>query len=194
LKAARKNKATFSTIVELLLLTGQRRGEIAGLRAEWIDWEKRTITLPRQITKNRREHTFPFGKQTEELLRRGKTTGLLFPARGTDGERPFDGWSKCKAKFDAACPLPYWRLHDLRRTFATNLAALGVPVHVTEKLLNHVSGTTGGIVAVYQRHTYQKEMREAVDLWEDSLAALALEDGPRSLDRTRGAAELKFAA
>lgn len=164
LTAARKHTGTLSTIIELLLLTGQRRGEIANLRAEWIDWNNRTITLPAKVTKNRREHTIPFGDRVEELLKRGKTKNYLFPGRGV--ETPFDGWSKCKPKFDKLSPLPAWTLHDLRRTFATNLAALGVSVPVTEKLLNHVSGSTGGIVAVYQRHTYAKEMREAMNLWE----------------------------
>ena len=65
-----------------------------------------------------------------------------------------------------------WTLHDLRRTCATNLAALGIPVHVTEKLLNHVSGTTSGIVAVYQRHAYMDEMRDAIELWELHLRSL----------------------
>ena len=66
-----------------------------------------------------------------------------------------------------------WRtLHDLRRTFATNLAALGVRLEVTEKLLNHVSGSLGGIVAVYQRHDYMDEMRQAMETWEARLAAL----------------------
>lgn len=173
LAATRPEPSTFATIVELLLYTGQRRGEIAGLRYEWIDWEERTITLPAAITKNKRVHRIPFGPRAEALLRRGNPKGLLFPGRGTD--RPFDGWSKCKPKFDRACPLPPWTLHDLRRTFATNLAALGVPVAVTEKLLNHVSGTTGGIVAVYQRHTYEKEMREAVGLWEAYIQNLTQE-------------------
>jgi integrase len=174
LRAARASDATYPTIVELLLLTGQRRGEIANLRAEWIDWEARTITLPGAVTKNKRVHVFPFGPRAEELLRRGKTKGYLFPGRGTD--IPFDGWSKCKPKFDRDCPLPHWVLHDLRRTFATNMAMLGVPVHVTEKLLNHVSGTFGGIVAVYQRHSYRDEMRVAMDKWEAYVAAMMAED------------------
>jgi integrase len=70
-------------------------------------------------------------------------------------------------------------LHDLRRTCATNLAALGVPVHVTEKFLNHVSGTTGGIVAVYQRHTYLDEMRNAVEAWDSHLASIAKGPAPK---------------
>jgi len=111
--------------------------------------------------------------QTEEEKRVKKKTEkpkLLFTARGRD--TPFAGWSKAKPDFDSGCPLQHWTLHDLRRTCATNLAALGVPVHVTEKLLNHVSGSTAGIVAVYQRHAYLDEMRNAVQMWERQLRRL----------------------
>jgi integrase len=175
LTAVREDNGTFPTIVELLLLTGQRRGEIMNLRAEWIDWEGRTITFPAKVTKNKRQHTIPFGPRAEELLRRGEAKGMLFPALGTNGKRPYGGWSKSKAGLDERCLLPYWTLHDLRRTFATNLAALGVPVHVTEKALNHVSGTMGGIVAVYQRHTYEKEIRDAMTVWGTCLDDLMRE-------------------
>jgi integrase len=177
LRTARGNTSTFSTIVELLLLTGQRRGEIAALRHDWIDFERRSITFPGKITKNKRSHTIPFGTRVHELLLRGQPKGLLFPARGTDNKNPFDGWSKCKPKFDDLCSLDHWTLHDLRRTFATNLAAIGVPIHVTEKLLNHTSGTLGGIVAVYQRHSYAREMREAMDSWEKEVAQLSRKSG-----------------
>jgi integrase len=179
LAAARESGSTYAIIVELLLYTGQRRGEVAGLRYEWIDWQNHTITLPAVITKNKRPHTIPFGLRVEELLRKGNSKGVLFPGRGTD--TPFDGWSKSKPRFDARCPLAHWTLHDLRRTFATNLAALGVPVHVTEKALNHVSGTTGGIVAVYQRHTYEREIREAMAAWASYLEGLTRET--RSVER-----------
>jgi integrase len=179
LTTARASPSTFATIVELLLYTGQRRGEIASLRHEWIDWDKRTITFPASITKNKRAHRIPFGGRVEELLRKGCSDGHLFRARAT--KTPFDGWSKSKPTFDKGCPLPHWTLHDLRRTFATNLAALGVPVHVTEKALNHVSGTTGGIVAVYQRHTYEQEVREAMSGWERYLQELMRET--RSVER-----------
>jgi integrase len=167
---ARAEDTTFNMIVQLLIFTGQRRGEIASLRAEWIDFQNQTITLPPVITKNKRQHTFPFGPLAETVLRKGEQKGLIFPARGTD--TPINGWSKLKPAFDKQCPLEPWTLHDLRRTCATNLAALGVPVHVTEKLLNHVSGTTGGIVAVYQRHAYLDEMREGIAAWEKRLCVL----------------------
>ena len=182
---ARSEDSMFNSIVQLLLLTGQRRGEIAALEAEWIDFENRTITLPASLTKNKRQHRFPFGSIADSILRNAverrravfaeldiqpKRIGCLFPARGT--RTPFAGWSKCKPQFDRSCPLDHWVLHDLRRTCATNLAALGTPIQVTEKLLNHVSGATGGIVAIYQRHAYFDEMREAVERWEQYLAIL----------------------
>ena len=179
---AQADNSTFNRIVLLLLFTGQRRGEIASLRAEWIDFKKRTITLPPYITKNKRQHTVPFGKMAETVLKTAVAEtqkkngekegghGPLFPARGK--ETPFAGWSKAKPDFDSGCPIPHWTLHDLRRTCATNLAVLGVPVHVTEKLLNHASGTTSGIVAVYQRHTYLDEMRAAIEAWEKHLRSL----------------------
>jgi integrase len=172
LETVRSEHTAFHNIVELLILTGQRRNEIASLRAEWVDFEARTITLPPEITKNRRTHVFPFGPAAEAVLRRGQKEGLLFPARCTDKATVVNGWSKLKPALDRLCPLAPWALHDLRRTCATNLAALGVPVHITEKLLNHISGTTGGIVAVYQRHAYLDEMREAIELWEDHLRSL----------------------
>ena len=62
-----------------------------------------------------------------------------------------------------------WTLHDCRRTFATNMAKLGVRLEVTEKLLNHVSGSTGGIVGVYMKYNFESEMRDAISRWETKL-------------------------
>lgn len=100
------------------------------------------------------------------------TTDLLFPARGAD-DIPFNGWSKCKRSFDKVLTIPEYTLHDLRRSYSSNLARLGVPIHVTERLLNHISGTVSGIAAVYNRYTYTDEMRKAVQAWEEFVAALA---------------------
>jgi integrase len=165
---AERANSDFPKMVLLLLLTGQRRGEIAALHSSFIDKKQHLITWPAELTKNRRQHTFPFGPMAERFL---TGEGLLFPAHSGD-DRPFNGWSKAKALFDEACGVTDWTLHDLRRTFATNLAALKVPIHVTEKLLNHVSGTTGGLVAIYQRHAYMEEMQAAIEAWETKLARL----------------------
>ena len=104
------------------------------------------------------------------LLAKRSTSGGLFLARWK--QTNFSGWSTSKAALDKLSGVSGWTLHDLRRTFATNLAALGTPIHVTERLLNHVSGTQSGIVAVYQRHSYMPEMRKAVEARERHLHAL----------------------
>jgi integrase len=158
----------FGSIVQLLILTGQRRGEIAALRSDWVKDE--AIRFPAEITKNGREHVLPIGHIANSIIDGIKSKGLLFQARGS--ESPFSGFAASKKSIDAKCKIALWTLHDLRRTFATNLAALGTPIHVTEKLLNHVSGTTSGIVGIYQRHSYMDEMRKAVRQWEIRLAEI----------------------
>lgn len=188
LSAASKTPWPYGAVVQLLILTGQRRGEIAGLRWDWINEKERLITLPAAATKNRRSTTIPFGDLTADLLRQLPRVGdFLFPAgrshvRG-NATTTVNAWSKAKHQLDVAvaaelqgagvgAPMAGWTLHDLRRTFATNLAALGVPVHVTEKLLNHISGTISGVAAVYNRHAYLDEMRAAVKAWEGKLSQL----------------------
>jgi integrase len=84
----------------------------------------------------------------------------------------FNGWGKPKGAFDRESGVTDWQLHDIRRTFASNLAALGVPLPTIEKLLNHVSGSFGGIVSVYQRHNCLPEMRDAMRKWEARLGEL----------------------
>ena len=158
----------FGSIIHLLILTGARRGEIAAMRAEWIDGK--SITFPADITKNGRQHTLPIGALAEGIIATLPKKGFLFPARRS--EHAFSGFGASKEAFDERCKIAHWTLHDLRRTFATNLAALGTPIHVTEKLLNHVSGTTGGLVGIYQRHAYADEMREAITAWEVRLTTL----------------------
>lgn len=164
----------FGTIIQLLVLTGQRRGEIAALRWQYIDEKQQTITLPASITKNTRQHTFPYGKRAARIFSQLSRNGdYLFPARGNSGN-VFSGWSKCKMGIDDTLSIAPWTLHDLRRTFATNLAALNVPPFVVERLLNHSSGTISGVAAIYNRHAYMDEMRDAISKWEDRLASLLL--------------------
>lgn len=100
--AARAEPSAFSSIVQLLVLTGQRCGETSRLRSEMVDFDKRIISLPASLTKNLREHRFPFGKMAERVLKSGAKKGLLFSARGRP-EDIFSGWSKCKAALDDRC-------------------------------------------------------------------------------------------
>jgi integrase len=160
---------TFGRIVKLLILTGQRRGEIASLRRDWISTD--AIAFPSYVTKNGREHSIPLGTLAASFTAANVGGGLVLPARH-GAETPFNGWSKAKARLDTLADVHDWTLHDLRRTFATGLAALGVPIHVTEKILNHVSGTTGGIVSVYQKHRFWPEQVAAIEAWEKKLGSI----------------------
>jgi integrase len=96
---------------------------------------------------------------------------MLFPARGHH-DRPFAGWSAGFLELERLSGVREFVLHDIRRTFATELASLGVAIHVIEKLLNHSGGQLSGVAAIYNRFSYAKEMREAVLLWEKHLMRL----------------------
>ena len=160
----------FGAIVKLLILTGQRRSEITNLRQSWL--EDDAITFPAEIIKNAREHTIPMGDMTKVLIANlPKRTDLLFPSRLND-KTPFNGFSRAKLTFDKELEIESYTLHDLRRTFSSIMAKLGTPIHVTEKILNHTSGTISGVAAVYNRHSYQMEMREAFADYEDYLKTL----------------------
>ncbi|WP_227287914.1 site-specific integrase [Boseongicola sp. H5] len=160
----------YGSIIQLLILTGQRRGEIAALRRSWV--EDDLVVFPAAFTKNKREHRMPLSPMAQEVLRGIPDTGdLFFPARGSD-DRAFNGWGKSKKRFDDTLEVAPYTLHDLRRTFSSNQARLGTPIHVTEKLLNHISGTVSGVAAVYNRYSYLDEMRQAVSHHDDHLAKL----------------------
>jgi len=154
----------FGFVILLLILTGQRKGEMASLEWTWIDDAKRTITIPASVTKNRREHTFPYGQGVADIfvaIPRAKPT--LFSLHN---------WDARTVELRAKAGIPHFVLHDLRRTYASGMAALGVAPHVVEKLLNHVTGTVSGVAAVYNRYRYADEMADAVAKWEDHLWSL----------------------
>lgn len=167
----------YGTIVKLLILTGQRRGEIAGLRRSWLT--KDGVTFPAGFCKNKREHVIPLGPMARDLIESIPIDGdLVFPARGKPNT-PFWGWSKSKVQFATPLGIAHFTLHDLRRTFSSQLAALGTPIHVTEKLLNHVSGTLSGVAAIYNRYSYAAEMRSAVEAYEAHIKTLiSIADAP----------------
>lgn len=166
-RAAEDYGYAFGRIVQLLILTGQRRSEIGKLKWSYIKDGK--LTLPPEFVKNNREHTIPLGAKAAGILAQLPRLGdHVFMARGN--RKPFNGWQSCTFTLMKACATEHWTLHDLRRTFATRLAELGVAPHVIERLLNHVDGTLSRIALVYNRASYLKEMREALELWESHLA------------------------
>ncbi len=177
-KASLEYLYPFGLIVSLLVLTGLRRGEAASLKWEWIDAHERLITIPGTETKNKRAHSFPYGEKVAGMIGDlPETSEYLFPAtrshvRGKPTSH-FNGWTKAKPAFDATLEgvAPY-TLHDLRRTFDSTMASLAVPLHVSDKLLNHVSGAVSGVRATYNRYSYLPEMREAIAAYEQHLDTL----------------------
>lgn len=160
---------TFGKIAKLLILTGQRVGEITKLTGEMVGED--TITLPSWLAKNSRQHTFPLGDMAKAILNPPiEADAHFFPALGKT--TPFNGHSPCKRKLDKRCGVTGWTLHDLRRTFASGMASIGVQLPVVERLLNHVSGSFSGIVGVYQRYDFMPEMRNAIARWEDHIQGL----------------------
>lgn len=171
----------YGTIVHLLILTGQRKMEIANLRRTWIDEVARTITLPEWVCKNSREHTFPYGNLVAaelEAIPRRNNTNLLFPSAVSD-DRPISGWSKYKGRLNDG--VPGWTLHNLRRTFGTKLAEMDIEPHIVERLLNHTMGSIGNkadsvvsaVAEVYNLARYLPKMRTAIESkWEPFLKNL----------------------
>jgi integrase len=156
--------ANYCTIVKLLILTGQRRGEIAALQSSWI--KNDTITLPKEATKNHVEHLFPISSLCQTIISEHRQTvsNLIFPARAKT-DAPFNGWSKSKVVLDKACGVTKWTLHDFRRTYRSNLARLKVPPHIAERLINHVSSRTE-VEKIYDRHLYLDDMRDTVEKYD----------------------------
>ena len=178
----------YGAIVKLLLLTGARRDEIGSLRWSEVNLDEATITLPLARTKSRREHIIPLSRPALALLaaqpRRTSADGAprdhVF---GNGAERGYQGWSKSKAELDARIAqaghrVAPWRPHDFRRALSTALHDRGVPPHVVEVILGHISGHKGGVAGTYNKALYIDERRSALERWGAHLMEL-VEGTPR---------------
>jgi integrase len=173
-KTATALDAPWNAIVPLMILTGQRRQEVAGLAWTELDLERGAWHLPAERAKNGRAHTVPLVPAAAALLRVRKRSGALV-FENSRKTAP-SGFGKVAARLvkatKAAGHAEPWTLHDIRRTVATGLQRLGVRLEVTEALLNHVSGSRAGIVGVYQRHGWEMEKRAALEAWTSHVLRL----------------------
>ena len=161
--AAAAERVQFSAVLKLLLLTGCRLNEVAGMRRSELSDDGATWTIPGTRTKNRRVHIVPLPPLARELIASVCGNGeLVFT---TDGKSPVRVGSKIKQRLDKAMKIPPWRLHDLRRTAVTGMAELGIRPDVIELVVNHVSGVRGGIAGVYNRSELLPERRVALERW-----------------------------
>jgi integrase len=175
--------------VRMLILTMQRRQEVAEMDWSEIDLNARRWTLPADRAKNDQEHVIPLTSLAlaDLQLLGPKRKGLVFTTTGTT---PVSGFFKGRAALhndmiaylkgkqieEGGDPdqveVSNWRLHDIRRTGATHLQSLRVPVEVTEIVLNHISGTRAGVAGIYNRYKYDDEKRTALDAWDAKLRSL----------------------
>lgn len=187
----------FGGFFRALLLTGQRRSEVAGMRWSEISADGATWTIPGARTKNARDHIVPLSAAMRQLLAATPSfvadieDPLVFT---TTGARPISGFSRAKRKLDAlvlgkrqkvlnetnretakAKPMEC-TLHDFRRTCATGMGRLGIQPHIVEAVLNHTSGFRAGVAGIYQRQDYLEERRVALERWADHLSQLMSAD------------------
>jgi integrase len=157
--------------IKILLLTGQRRSEVAGMRRGEINGD--VWTLAPERTKNKQRHDVPLAAQAVSIIE-----GMPRIAGGdhvftTSGWAPLSHFDRIKDELDARMQQRTpWVVHDLRRTVASGMAKLGVRLPVIEKCLNHASGSFRGIVGVYQRHDFAAEKRDALQRWADHIDAI----------------------
>jgi integrase len=182
----------YGDILRLLILTGQRAGEIGGLRWSEVDFDRDLVALPSQRTKNHQAHEFPMSGAVRDIFKaRTRTRDFVF-GRGVAG---FNGWDRSKKRLDEkiteklSAELPQWTVHDLRRTLATGLQRLGVRLEVTEAILNHVGGNRSGVGGVYRRYNWATEKRQALDSWAAHvLAVVSGKKGKSNVTQIRGRA------
>jgi len=189
----------FGPLVQLLLLTAQRREEVAGMGWSELSEDRATWTIPKERAKNGKAHVVHLAPAARAILadvprfvwatpdgtEQPPPPDLVFT---TTGRTPVSGFSGAKEQLDALIAkaraetvgagkdvppaLPPWRMHDFRRTAVTWMAGNGVAPHVADRLLNHVQGTISGVAAVYQRQQFLAERKAALEAWAGFVAGL----------------------
>lgn len=176
MKACQEVRDPWGDLGMVLLLTGQRLNEIACMST--LEVVGKMLELPSDRTKNGRPHDVPLSDAVIEVLGRRPCVPVPKKKHGyyftTNDIAPVSGFSKARLAIHEKMgeDVPHWTFHDLRRTLATRMEGMGVPISVTEAILNHVSGSKSGIVGIYQRHQYAVEKREALDAWAEELARI----------------------
>ena len=136
-------------------------------KADGTEW-----TLPAERSKNKRAHTLPMMPMMHSII------DTVPPLAGRDrlfGERSpngFTSWDAHKTELGQRSGVAGWELRDIRRSVATKMADLGIQPHIIEQILNHQSGHKAGPAGIYNRSSYQAEVKRALAMWEDHLLTL----------------------
>lgn len=183
----------FGHIYKLLILTGQRRGEVAEMTWHEVNFDTATWTIPKERTKQARDQVVPLTPPAIAILREAENfqrrrNPLIFststvrseaenPREATilkAGGKPLGNWDRVHKRVLKVSETKDWTKHDLRRVVATHLGRLGIAPHVIEHVLGHADplANTGlsAVAGVYMRYDYAAEKREALEKWAVSLA------------------------
>ena len=192
----------FGSLFRLLVLTGQRRSEVAGMMWGELDRDAATWNIPASRAKNKTDHLVPLSAAViaeidglalaqQVKAKNSEPDATKWPKAGnvltTNGHTAISGFSKVKAALDLAmanarassdkpAPIKPWRIHDLRRTVATGFQRLGVRFEVTEAVLSHISGSKSGVAGIYQKHDWKAEKRTALDAWARHVVAITADE------------------
>jgi integrase len=173
-----------AALIKLLLITGCRLNEIAGLIVDEVSDDCVTLRIPGSRTKNHKPFEVYLPSLGRELLASvPRFTGCKY-VFSMNGKSPINSWSKIKHRLDQAMlriaraergddyQIEPWRIHDLRRSAATGMAGIGIAPHVIESALNHVSGHKAGVAGIYNQEQYSEEKRIAWLRWAEHIAAV----------------------
>jgi integrase len=146
-------------IVKLCLVTGQRLGEVTGLRPDEIDWDRKVWSIPASRVKNGHPHSVPLTPMASKIIRE------------MNGEGRFV--SQAIKRAQGRIGIAHFTAHDLRRTALTKMAELGVPPIVIGHVANHRTTTKAGVtLGIYIQHGYEREKRDALELWANRLQGI----------------------
>ena len=166
------NDGDHGKIVRMMILTGCRRNEIGGMCWSEIAPDKSTWTLPAVRSKNKRALTLPVLPMMREILDTVPQMASRDQLFGQRSEKGFAGWDKGKQSIDEGSGVAGWRRHDLRRTVATRMADIGIAPHIIEAVLGHHGGFRAGVAGVYNKSSYQREIRAALAQWHDHVRSI----------------------
>jgi integrase len=172
MQAANDEGYPFGDAIKLLILTGQRRSEVAEMRWSEVDFERAVWIIPAARSKNSQAHEVPLSTPAVAFLMslpRFLASNWIFT---TTGRAPISGFGRLKRRLSDNTAASGWRIHDIRRTAASGMARIGIAPHVIEKVLNHKTGTISGVAAVYNRYGYEQEKRAALDRWANFVIQL----------------------
>jgi integrase len=185
-KAAEALGCPYGHFAKALLLTGQRRSEVAAMRWQEVNDSEQVWTIPPERTKNKLAQEVPLVRPFADLLASIPRSGDCVFKTGRTGDNALNSFTLAKQRLDEVISnlgqeategrrnasdevpgLPHWTLHDLRRTVRTRLSKLGVQPEIAERVIGHVPT---GVRAVHDLHQFREEKRVALAIWAQSLA------------------------